>query len=452
MDDDISRPGEGVCLVVDDGPPPLEPPAGEPTLRLGSGRLDNLYRYNLNSVDALNTYRDGSGNLRQALVYWADDRRLHVMQRDFPNGRFEPPLDIHGAIGGEPLEWDAHNWCGWALAPDGTIFVTGNHHSDQLNMARSARPLDWRSLEYVAPSAMGARDVDRVTYPSFFTLRDRLHFSYREQEVGGGEPRFRWMIKRYDHERDAWQTAAQINEGINLRCYVSPVEVSPDGRRAHLFAVWRDDQRGGGTAAQRDLWHLYSDDGTTWRQYGLDDPADLPLWYDNGRGGGISLVPRNIWTTPPDPVPVTSGEPRVDAAGKPHVLIEGGGAMNHIRHDGTRWRSTPFPHRSSGIALVRVGGGMGAVFGCGGDVCYASLDPNEPSYRQRIEIASGFIGPEWRVRLDTGALRRGYASFPMSRSSNRANLSVTRGGDPQEVAVATYPVGALASVGTPLRA
>ena len=101
-------------------------------------------------------------------------------------GQFATPIDVHSAVhdGEEALQYDSHNSSAIGVGPNGVIFVTGKHHASELNMAKSTTPYDISSFARMLPADMiAASDVNRVTYPLFFTHGRFLYFSYREIPV-----------------------------------------------------------------------------------------------------------------------------------------------------------------------------------------------------------------------------------------------------------------------------
>ena len=120
------------------------------------------------------------------------------------------------------------------IAPDGTIFVTANHHVDPLRMAMTSRPYDMKSFKRLPSGSINGNDDDRVTYPSFTYLGNDLYFSYREQEAGGGTPKFRWLLKKWNVQSKKWDDAAQFNTGTHLRLYLSNFHWDKNKKNIHV--------------------------------------------------------------------------------------------------------------------------------------------------------------------------------------------------------------------------
>ncbi len=411
--------------------PTLQPAPA--TLQKVPGLLDNLYKYNVNGISDLITYRRPDGQLVQLLTYWADDRRLHITERNFPGGEFLTPVDIHTAVmgGQEALEYDSHNSAAIGVASNGVMFVTGNHHVSELNMAKSATPYDIGSLTRMAPSAMvSLSEVERVTYPSFFNHGGYLYFSYREQEAGQNAPRFRWMINRYDPGRDEWTTAVQFNTGIKLRLYVSNIAVEPDGDTMHMFGIWRNDAGKGSNHVdnQQELFHLYSNNGTDWFPTGSSRSvtADKPLWFNNGERGlsgytGQQLNDNEkIWSKDKDPKPRNAGAITVDNTGFAQGLVKAeDGALYHHAWTGAEWRSDRLQGWSShGYDIVSCPNDTAAILSVNEKVYYRSLNPSKKTHTKPVLLADGFTTKHFTLSVDKEAIKYGYISLMLTSNSH----------------------------------
>lgn len=408
--------------------------------------LDNLYKYNVNSLSDLVTYEDDNGDLVQAYIYWADNRRLHIAKRQFPSGEFGDSVDVHTAIGDEPLEYDSHNSSALGVASNGIMFITGNHHVDPLNMGKTRSPYDIQTF-FNVNSGLLASDIDRVTYPEFFHLNGVLYLSYRDQDTGKNAPRFRWLTAYYDEDSERWMSGAQLNTGIGLRLYVSNFAVSNDGKTVHLFALWRDDKAGGGTAQQHDYFHLYSDDGSNWYNYqaGLVVSENSALWFDNGDKTlpgytGVQLQSDQlIWDTPPDPGPVNAGAAVVDAEGYPHALVRSrSGVLYHHHWNGREWRQDILDGWSGhSHDMVACGSGVGALIAQQERIVYRSLNKNDASYNEPVVLAEGFTNTHYTLSIDKKASARGYVSFLLTKSTHFLPRRV-QGVNPQRAWIATF--------------
>ncbi len=419
-------------------------PGSSATARLDKipGRMDNLYRYNVNSDSDLVTYFNRSEQrLQQVLTFYNDERRLSIVQRDFPNGRWSEAVDIHEHIGNDPLEYDSHNSTAFGVAADGTFFATANHHVDPLRMAVSSRPYDIHSFRQLPGSAINPRDDDRVTYPSFSYLGDELFFSYREQEAGGGKPAFRWLLKRWNTTSRYWEDAAQLNTGTHLRLYVSNVAWNADGSELHLSACWRDDRPevlSRSTAQQHDLFHLYSRDGLQWMQY--EEPkVSLPLSWS---GAGQSTVPELIWNTGKgDPIPGNAGSIAVDKSSHPHILNKArNGQLYYHRYDGERWISIGdvFPSRTDDV--FQLPDGMGAVSARGDSIYFHRLTPELD--RSGVLLAKGYVTKDYHASVDKTAIQHGWLSMMLTLNQHHA-VGSNRGKYATDAYVMSIPLSAL---------
>lgn len=410
--------------------------------------MDNLYRYNVNSESDLVTFRNRqTGTLQQVLTFYDENRRLSIIVRDFPDGDWSDPVDIHAQIGNDELEHDSHNSTAFGVAPDGTYFVTANQHVDPLRMAMTSRPWDIHSFVPLPADSIAPKDDDRVTYPSFSYLDEQLFFSYREQDVGGGKARFRWLFKQWNTETRHWDDMAQFNTGVHLRLYVSNIAWNRERSQLHLAAVWRDDRpqvRTRGTSQQHDLFHLYSRDGRQWHQYG-EGEVQLPLLW---QGAGESTVPELIWNTgQEDPVPANAGSIALDAHSRPHLLNDArGGKLYYHYHDGEQWQSIRDVFRSKSEDLFRLPDGMGAISARGDSVYFHRLTPTLD--RKGVLLARGHVTRHFNASVDRGAGEHGWLSMLLTRNQHHPVGSV-KGSWPVDAHVLNIPLNRLDEFSTP---
>ena len=441
--------------------PPLAPPRGRAQLVRVPSRLDNLLRTNVNSHSNLWTVPGPRGRAVQYFAFYDERRRTHIARREFPNGEFGAPVDIHDRVSARELEYDSHNNAAVGVASDGTVFVLANHHVDPLQMARTTRAHDITSFERMARESLGARDGDRVTYPAFFYLGNDLCLSYREQEAGRTFSRFRWLLKRYDAAAGRWSDLAQLNTGNYLRLYVSNIGWSADRSTIHLAACWRDDRAerySSGTSAQFDLFHLWSRDARRWYQYGSEREVPLPLdWRDPGD----SDVPVNIWTSRPGgsaDQPANSGTVEVDGAGRPHILHDsrtarrGSDSWLHVGSaDGDRFLSRPAIREYGTDDLFRLPDGGMAIIGSERDGVWCTpLDG--PSRGRRILLAEGFTNEAYVVCVDKTAMEHGWLSMMLTHVKRGHWQTSERGAWPQDAWVMSIPGAELAAFDSPFRA
>lgn len=425
-----------------------EPHIGEASLVMIPSRMDNLYRYNVNSESDIVTFRNQSRNtLQQALTFYDSERRLSIMVRDFPSGQWSAPVDIHRHIGNDELEYDSHNATGLGIASDGTFFVSANQHVDPLRMAMTTRPYDITSFRQLPANSINDKDDDRVTYPAFAYMNEELYFSYREQEVGGGQPAFRWLLKKWNLVERRWDDAAQFNTGTKLRLYVSNIAWNDKGTQLHLAATWRDDRPkvlSGSTDQQHDLFHLYSSDGKQWKQYSAGDVRLPVVWTDPGQ----STVPELIWNTGKgDPVPANAGSIAVDAHSYPHILNkERGGSLFYHYHDGRKWRSVENAFPSMSDDIFPLPDGMGAVSARGDAIYFHRLSPRID--RKGVLLAKGFVTRHFNASVDKTAIAHGWLSMMLTKNEHSA-VNHKRGKYSTDAFVMNIPLATLDRFDTP---
>jgi hypothetical protein len=387
---------------------------------------------------------------------------MYITVRDFPSGDWETPVNVHAAaMGNARWENDNHNNTAVGVAGDGTIFVAGNHHSSNLRMAKSNRPFSISNgFSNVNRNDIPGNFAGRVTYPSFSNANGYLYLSYRDQIVGQGNSRFRWVIVRYNHHTQEFDNLTQLNSGSSLRLYLSNLATSPDGTALHWSAVWRDDNGpSSGTGNQLDLMHFYSrNEGRSWTQYGLNSDHPFPLiWNERGHNylagsdnpGGFS-VQNLIWNTPNDPIPNGAGSIAVDTNGYPHILNdERGGQLWYHRYTGSRWVSVKPPFQSHTDAPFSLGNGkMGALVHRGFNIYFHSLDPNDRSYRNGVLLAKGYANSKNNAVADTVAVRNGWLSTVIMRANSHPPGSNVAA-NPQPAFVLSVPIDQLEDFVTP---
>ena len=456
----VVEPTPEPTLPVNDDPAPA---VGLANLKQIPATLDNTYKYNSNSTSSLVTFRDNNGNLRQLYSFVRHpDRQMYLTIRDFPAGDWENPVNVHtAAMGNSQWADDNHNYTAVGVAGDGTIFVTGNHHSNNLRMAKSNQPYSISNgFSNVNRNNIPGNYTGRVTYPSFSYANGFLYFSYRDQIVGQGNSRFRWVITRYNHNSNTFDNLTQLNSGSALRLYLSNVASSPDGTTLHWSGIWRDDNgSGSGTENQADLFHFFSrNGGQSWTQYGLSGNHRFPLiWNERGHNylGGADNpagfnVQQLIWNTPSNPIPNNPGSIAVDSNGNPHILNdERGGALWYHRYTGAQWMSVKPPFQSSTDAPFSMGNGkMGALVHRGSDIYFHSLDPSDRSYSNGVLLARGYANSENNAVADIVAVQNGWLSTAIMQANSHAPRSNVPA-NPQPAFILSVPIDELENFDTP---
>lgn len=453
-DHDHTHEPEPVVVAPTPKPPTIINAKRSSVAKLPS-MLEGAFKYNVNGLSTLTTYTHPTRGRVQLVMYWNDKRRAQIAERDFPHGKWSQAIDVHDAIGGEPLENDSHNNTAVGVDPKGFIWITGNHHVDPLRVAKTTRPYDLSTFVNIPRSFFGSADTDRVTYPEFFyTEHGDLALSYREQEVS--PPRFRWLIKVYDAEKKRWSTMATINRGEWIRLYVSNIALDPNTGRIHFAGLWRDERNGGGLAKQKDLFHVYSDDeGKTWEQHGHKGPVRMPFFWNHRTQA--SDVPVNIWDTPPDPVPFNTALVVSDNRSRSHIgMLDVQRRVYHHWYNGSEWLSKrmQFKQSSGGVEPVAVGDGVGFIVSNGDEVRYHPADTNHPKHRAGVLLAKGATRSTSRVSSDRSVRKDGYLSILLTEAYAHKTVSLSANVEPKPRPgwVMTIPFDDLESFSTPFRA
>ena len=443
---------------------------GNANIQKLSVKLDNTYRYNANGPSAFVTFQHPTDGLKQLWSFVKyPESQMFVAIRDFPSGQFSDPVSVHGAaMGNTPWEQDNHNYTAVSVAGDGTVFVTGNHHVDELRMAKSKEP--WSitgGFTKVQPSEIPGNRWKRVTYPTFGYADGYTFLSYRDQIIGSGNSRFAWIIVRYNHVSGKWDNFSALNSGTSLRLYASNLAHSENGR-LHITGLFRDDRfsGGAGTQSQRDLFHLYSDNlGKSWKQYGLFGDVKLPLWWnewnhnwdggnDNPKGNDVQQL---IWDTPRngsggDPIPNDAGSIATDSNGYPHILNdERPGTLWYHRYNGNRWVSIKTPFDSNTDHPFSMGNGkMGALVHRGSNIYFHSLDPNDQSYKNGVLLAAGYANNNNNSVVDQIAIKAGWLSTVIMQANSQKSQSGAES-NPQDGWMLSIPIDQLEGFKTPFR-
>lgn len=411
----------------------LKPHLGISTTNVPS-LLDNQYQYNCNGTSNLVTFKKGD-ELHQVFAYWNEHRRLTLTERKFPEGEWGNPIDIHQAIGGDELEFDSHNYIAFGVAHDGTMFVTGNHHVDPLRMAVTERPYDISSFKRFDNKRMARGDTQRVTYPSFTYLKNKIFFSYREQEVAGrGRSEFRWLLKEWNPSAKTWVDAAEFNTTNKLRLYVSHIFHTKKRHQLHLVGLWRDDRNTNVSYRKRhhDLFHMWSSDGFTWRQRGVANPVDLPLSW---KGHDITRGAKNlIWDSASDPNPLTTGKMvTVGDNNTPHIVSAdvGGNLWHHTFGAAGGWVSSKLGLRAgwpSTDIFELPGGRVGFLWTEKEHLFFSEI--REGKLLKHRVLSKGWTGGSFTLNIDKTALEHGYVSALLTDSKHSLHSDPKRPREP----------------------
>lgn len=351
---------------------------------------------------------------RQHAVWIGDARRAPLVAwRDLPDGTWSEPLDL-GAVDGSPFaaaaKLDPHHSYALGVDGQGRVHVAGNSHNEALRYARS-EPGDPTRC---SGAEMVGSDEERVTYPAFVSLPDgTLLFFYRDGRAGHGDVH----LNRLAAGSERWERVGTLVEGRGggESPYLNHVAVGRDGV-VHLSGCFRGK---GGAAANRDVWHVASEDcGSSWRG-AAGEPLGLPLTH--------ATAPLVVPTPPHGSGLVNQMGAGVDAAGRPHVSYfhydeVGATQIALASWDGTRWHSrdlarlthrmeTDTPIVDASVARPQIActadGNVWAVLrlahdGRGGRVSCVRCTPGLPL--REFPLYDGDLGA-WEPTLDSRALR-----------------------------------------------
>jgi BNR repeat-containing family member len=389
---------------------------------LGSLSLLPAPANNVANVNSLPFTQDpvATAGDRQYAVWVSGPRRAPLLAwRDLPEGAWSEPVDL-SAVPGSPFtaetKLDPHHSYALGVDAQGRVHVAGNNHNEALRYARSepGDPTRWSAGEMIGS------EEERVTYPAFVSLPDgMLLFFYRDGRAGHGDV----YLNRLPAGGERWERVGMLvaGRGSDESPYLNHVAVGRDGA-LHVSGCFRGK---GGAAANRDAWHVASDDGgTTWRG-AAGEPLDLPLTHET--------APIVVPTPPRGSGLVNQMGAAVDAAGQPHVAYfhyDAAGAtqvaLSSYWDDGDggapRWRSrdiaalthrmeTETPIVDASVARPQIActadGNVWALFrtthdGRGGRLSCIRCTPGLPL--RELPLYEGDLGA-WEPTLDSRALR-----------------------------------------------
>lgn len=352
---------------------------------------------------------------RQYSVWISGPRRAPLIaSRELSGGAWTEPVDL-GAVPGSPFtaetKLDPHHSYALGVDARGCVHVAGNDHNEPLRYARST-PGDIAT--WSSPPMIGSEE-ERVTYPAFASLPDgTLLFAYRDGRAGHGDV----FLNRLTAGSERWERVGMpvAGRGGDESPYLNHLAVGRDGT-LHVSGCFRGK---GGAAANRDVWHMRSEDGgTTWRS-AAGEPLDLPLTH--------ATAPLVVPTPPRGSGLVNQMGMDVDGAGRPHVSYfhyddAGATQVALASWDGARWRSrdvapglshrmeTDTPIVDASVARPQIActadGDVWAVFrathdGRRGRLSCIRCTPGRPL--REIPLYDGDLGA-WEPTLDSRALR-----------------------------------------------
>jgi len=405
--------------------------------------LDNRYTYNTSAHQQSNmvTAYDGQTNTWwQYFVYWDSDRKAKITRRNFlQEGSWSNPVNIHSAIGGDTLSNDSHNTIAVGVGPDGILHVSGNHHVDPLNYARSTQPHNMNSFQNVRsmiPSDANGSE-QRVTYPAFFNSVDGdLFFFYRDHHGRS----FSSYLNKWDPTTKRWNRLHQIATGVKIRFYPQRIVVDhsngPNRGRIHIMAMWRDDNLDiDPVKRNEDIFHLYSDDEeVTWKQLGSNNSLNLPLQIgqpqliiDTGRGSAS----RNL---------LNQSGLEIDASGNPHGVISMASAngqssrhYHHIWHDGSRWNVRQLNNQKPGnrpAVITTPSGGVYMMNARSNSMTLLNITPGSSKYdKETITLSNGLSNTHTAANYDATAFyihnKLSFLASPAQHNGQTLNARAT---------------------------
>jgi hypothetical protein len=271
----------------------------------------------------------------------AGDNCAHIARRRHGHS-WRPAVDLSAvsptAFPGT-FELDSHNWIVVAVDNDGTVHISGDHHTDPLNYMTANAEL----TSFATPGMIGTEESS-VTYPRFFkiyghgTIPDgTLFFVYRDGTSGAGD----WILNRYSTATDTWARVAKIfDRGVSPDRNAYPsFSVDPSNGRIHSTWTWRES---GGAEGNEDICYGYSaDGGATWRDV-EDNLLSTPIVFGEGIAVDTTIVGGG---------PILNGSSStVDGSGRPHLgwrIAASNGSTayrhRHIYWDGAAWQNIGMP-------------------------------------------------------------------------------------------------------------
>lgn len=165
------------------------------------------------------------------MAYYDDGHDMTLAEFDPETGKCEYEV-LPSKIG-----WDSHNYVTFSFDKDGFIHLSGNMHASPMIYFRSEKPYDIHSMKFV--NHMTGTDEQKVTYPSFMTLRNGdLVYHYRIGGSGNGSE----IYNIYDCGRKEWRRLLEqplIDGKGKMNAYMQGPMLGKDGYY-HMIWVWRD--------------------------------------------------------------------------------------------------------------------------------------------------------------------------------------------------------------------
>lgn len=482
-DDGGEGSGSGVTGVI----------SGSKNMQVSSGKIYSAKGsktghsgYNSSHHERLNTFKNSKGEWKQRWAYYAADQNITIVERDFPNGKWEKPVNVHNVVNaggkGDPTwrlgtnaqgfheqEVDNHNNVTTNTTASGRAVVCGNMHAHYIKIAVSdTDDLNgkWTSFDYKdfpGDPKLGYVNHKRCTYPALVNYNGNIILSVRGQTSGGGKANapWYWTFYQFNEKTNKWSHLSTIMTAKGARTYMSNPAITtlPNGKeRIAITGIFRNEVQGGGDA-HYDLLHFYSDDGKDWKQFNLNNGGSTnvngPVSFKIKESGGDnrSDAPVKIWDT------VGRGDPKqasyatgFGADNMPFIYVTSRGTLNgkkrHIfTHGAAGWKVASEqgafsnqPDTARCFALPS--GDTGIVWACGNDIRFMNLNPKAgENYSKGRVLASGLTSGGYTIIIDERAKDQGWLSMQLFKS----------GGTSQPAHTVSIPLSEVETLNTPFK-
>ena len=224
-----------------------------------------------------------SDGQRQFIAFYDPDRDLTVGTRKLGTAAWQfVRLD-------ERVGWDSHNRIAMAIDRKGYLHLTANHHNNDLNYFRTAKPGDIESFGRI--DRFGDAREKSVCYPQFFRITpdNELAIMYRFGKSGEGE---RFMLK-YAEDTKTWSPigpGSVLSGRPRFNAYPFGMRFDRKGR-LHLAWCWRETPD---VATNQDICYAVSPDGGVTWQRSDGQPLETPIRPETAevvdpvpQGGGL---------------------------------------------------------------------------------------------------------------------------------------------------------------------
>lgn len=449
--------------VVIPGTANIQPSSGR--IYSAAGKRTGHTSYQSAHHERLSICKNSKGKWVQRWAYYSDKQRMTIVERDFPNGKWGTPKDVHNVVseggkgdpnwkygyeGGYPvMSVDNHNNVSMASTSSGRAIVCGNHHAVRVKIAVADTDDingSWTSFDYNDfPKDPNNSTVNhqRITYPALINYRGNVILSVRGQTSGGGKAngRWYWTFYQFIENTNKWEHLSTIALARGARTYLSNPAITfmPDGtERISICGTFRNEVEGGGDA-HYDLIHWYSDDGKNWKHFNLNDGGSTTAKHPTSFNirNNKSDAPVKIWDTTgrrdEKPASFVAG---FGGNNLPYVYVRSRGRMNggnrHIlTHGKDGWETmtqegafSKDPDTARCFALPN--GDTGIVWACGSDIRFMNLNPKAgANYSQGRVLAKNVVTGNYTIIIDEVAKHHGWLSIQAFKTGGRTQPAYT---------------------------